>query len=153
MVIASRASLNLGYSGCDEPPPRRDAQRKRQAKAVDMSPAASSGHREEASGWADQQQRVVMGGPAASEAPDARIQRDEQLVRLREAIASMSEADQQVIHLRHTAGLAFAEIAETLDQRWGTVLARAHRAMKKTQGDARRTKHLSRHNNDERTQR
>jgi RNA polymerase sigma-70 factor (ECF subfamily) len=43
----------------------------------------------------------------------------------------MSEADQQVLHLRHTDGLGFGEIAEMLDQPLGTVLARAHRAIKK----------------------
>ena len=43
----------------------------------------------------------------------------------------MTEADQEVLHLRHTAGLSFAEIAETLEQPLGTVLARGHRALNK----------------------
>ena len=38
-----------------------------------------------------------------------------------------------MLHLRHTAGLSFAQIAETLDQPLGTVLARGHRALKKLQ--------------------
>lgn len=50
---------------------------------------------------------------------------------LRAAVASLPDADQEVLHLRHTAGLSFPEIAATLAQPLGTVLARAHRAHKK----------------------
>ncbi len=64
-------------------------------------------------------------------APLERMQHEEQVRKLRTAIAAMSESDQQILHLRHTAGMAFAEIAETLGEPLGTVLARAHRALKK----------------------
>lgn len=59
------------------------------------------------------------------------IERTEQVERLRVAVAELGEADREVLHLRHTAGLSFAEIAETLGQPLGTVLARAHRALGK----------------------
>jgi len=60
-----------------------------------------------------------------------RLSRDEQIERLRISVAELPEADREVLHLRHTAGLSFAQIAETLGQPLGTVLARAHRALKK----------------------
>ncbi len=104
--------------------------RKRQAVTMDMSPGASTG-REEASGWAAAQQSVVMGGPAPGEDPLDAVERQEQVTRLRELVATMSEADREVLHLRHTAGLSFAQIAEALDQPLGTVLARGHRALGK----------------------
>lgn len=50
---------------------------------------------------------------------------------LRQAVAQLSDADQQIIHLRHYGGLSFKQIAEILDQPLGTVLARQHRALKK----------------------
>lgn len=55
----------------------------------------------------------------------------EQLKALRAALADLPDADQQIIHLRHSAGLSFKEIAEVLEQPLGTVLARQHRALKK----------------------
>jgi len=50
---------------------------------------------------------------------------------LQEAMAKLAPADQRVIHLRHCAGLSFKQIAETLDEPLGTVLARHHRAIRK----------------------
>ena len=47
------------------------------------------------------------------------------------ALERLSEADRQVIHLRHFAGMSFARIAEVLGEPLGTVLARQHRALKK----------------------
>lgn len=54
-----------------------------------------------------------------------------QIRALRDAVAQLSDADQQIIHLRHYGGLSFKQIAEILDQPLGTVLARQHRALKK----------------------
>jgi len=70
---------------------------------------------------------------AAGHAPDPaqRLQQAEQLDLLRRAVDGMSEADRQILHLRHTAGLSFAQIASTLEQPLGTVLARGHRALAK----------------------
>ncbi len=50
---------------------------------------------------------------------------------LRNAIARLPEADQEVISLRHHAQLGFAAIAEMLGEPLGTVLARHHRAIAK----------------------
>ncbi|MCI0364661.1 MAG: RNA polymerase sigma factor [Phycisphaerales bacterium] len=50
---------------------------------------------------------------------------------LRQALTQLSDADQQIIHLRHYGELSFKQIAEILDQPLGTVLARQHRALKK----------------------
>ncbi len=58
--------------------------------------------------------------------PDA-----EDVVALRRALSRLPDADRQVIHLRHYAGLSFARIAEVLGEPLGTVLARQHRALKK----------------------
>lgn len=55
----------------------------------------------------------------------------EDVVSLRAAIAALNEADREVIELRHHGGLSFQEIAETLGQPMGTVLARHHRALRK----------------------
>lgn len=50
---------------------------------------------------------------------------------LREAIQRLSEADREIIELRHHAGMGFKEIAELLDEPIGTLLARHHRALRK----------------------
>jgi len=54
-----------------------------------------------------------------------------ELRRLRRALAQLSDADQQIVHLRHYGELSFKQIAEILNQPLGTVLARQHRALKK----------------------
>jgi len=51
--------------------------------------------------------------------------------RLRAAVAGLPDADREIISLRHHAGLSFAQIAETLGEPVGTLLARHHRALKK----------------------
>ena len=53
------------------------------------------------------------------------------LAALQRALKRLSEAEQQVIHLRHFTGLSFARISEILGEPLGTVLARQHRALKK----------------------
>lgn len=55
----------------------------------------------------------------------------EQLRSLRGAMAKLSEADREVVELRHHAGLSFKQIAELLSEPIGTLLARHHRALKK----------------------
>lgn len=50
---------------------------------------------------------------------------------LRDAISRLSEADQQIIQLRHHAELPFQTIAQLLEQPVGTLLARHHRAIAK----------------------
>lgn len=68
-----------------------------------------------------------------AEMPWQQASRVEQIEALRLAIAGLGEADRQILTLRHTAGMSFPEIAETLQQPLGTVLARAHRAIGKLQ--------------------
>jgi len=112
----------------------RDEMRRRgrQARPMDMSPGATAGGSgDQASGWASAESGVIAGGPWVPDAPFEQLSRAEQIDELRRAIASLPEADQEVLHLRHTAGLSFAQIAETLDQPLGTVLARGHRALGK----------------------
>jgi RNA polymerase sigma-70 factor (ECF subfamily) len=51
--------------------------------------------------------------------------------RLREAICQLSGADQDMIHMRHSAGMSYKQIADVLGEPLGTVLARQHRALAK----------------------
>lgn len=55
----------------------------------------------------------------------------ENLAALRGAVAELSEADREIIELRHNAGMGFKEIAELLEEPMGTLLARHHRALRK----------------------
>ncbi len=50
---------------------------------------------------------------------------------LAEAIASLNEADREIINLRHVGGLSFKQLADSLNEPLGTLLARHHRALKK----------------------
>lgn len=54
-----------------------------------------------------------------------------QVERLRAAVAMLSDADREVVELRHHGGLGFKEMAELLGEPLGTILARHHRALKK----------------------
>ncbi len=110
----------------------RDEKRRqaRQAKTMDMSPAANA-NTEQAQGWAAAEQQVVMGGPSASADPLDQLDHADQVARMKQAVKQLPEQDQELLYLRHTAGLSFAQIAESLEQPLGTVLARGHRAVKK----------------------
>lgn len=55
----------------------------------------------------------------------------DEIHRLRDAVASLGEADREIIGLRHHAGLEFRAIAEMLGEPVGTLLARHHRALHK----------------------
>jgi len=72
-----------------------------------------------------------LGPDAAADPPDRPLTEREERQALARAIAELPEADQQVLHLHYTAGLGYQQIAETLGQPIGTVLARGHRALKK----------------------
>jgi len=54
-----------------------------------------------------------------------------ELNRLREAVRMLPSSDQDIIHMRHSAGMSYKQIAEALGEPLGTVLARQHRALKK----------------------
>ncbi|MBX3363957.1 MAG: sigma-70 family RNA polymerase sigma factor [Phycisphaeraceae bacterium] len=53
---------------------------------------------------------------------------------LRRAIARLGDSEQEMIHLRHHAGLSFKQIADLLEEPLGTVLARHHRTLRKLKG-------------------
>jgi len=55
----------------------------------------------------------------------------ENLLALRKAMEQLSDADREVVELRHHAGLSFKQIADLLSEPLGTLLARHHRALKK----------------------
>lgn len=108
--------------------------RKRQARPMDMTPGSGrSGEdgREEASPWAGAQDQLAEQRLSDRPTPLDMAEKSEQIHLLRQAIATMTEADQEILYLRHTAGLSFSQIAQTLGQPLGTVLARGHRAMGK----------------------
>ena len=67
---------------------------------------------------------------AAGQTPGGR-ENGESMASLRAAIQRLSEADREIIELRHHAGLGFKEMAEILGEPIGTLLARHHRALRK----------------------
>ncbi len=82
-------------------------------------------------GWGGAQDRIVFRADPSLNDPARQADLSEQIEQLRAAIAQLSPADQEILNLRHTAGLSFGEIAQALDQPLGTVLARGHRALVK----------------------
>lgn len=50
---------------------------------------------------------------------------------LRRAMQQLNDTDREVVELRHHAGLSFKQIADTLNEPLGTLLARHHRALRK----------------------
>lgn len=108
--------------------------RKRQATPMDMTPGASagaSGGSENPSQWAAAQGKIVRQHGEPDRTPLEEMTHSEQLDAVRQAVEQLSESDRQIVYLRHTAGMTFAQIAETLEQPLGTVLARGHRALAK----------------------
>ncbi len=67
-------------------------------------------------------------GPQTEEPPN-RLLRQEDAQRLSECLNRLSQAEREILLLRHYAGLPFREIAELLGVPLGTALARAHRAL------------------------
>lgn len=51
--------------------------------------------------------------------------------RLKRAMETLSDADREIVELRHHGGLSFKQIADVLGEPMGTLLARHHRALKK----------------------
>ncbi|MAE65290.1 MAG: hypothetical protein CMJ18_13545 [Phycisphaeraceae bacterium] len=98
--------------------------RRRQAIPVDFGPGSIAA---ETSSGPDGAALVDRSGPDPLESAS----RSEMIERLGAAMEQLGDADREILHLRHTAGLSFPQIAETLDQPLGTVLARGHRALKK----------------------
>ncbi|MBL4590326.1 MAG: sigma-70 family RNA polymerase sigma factor [Phycisphaerales bacterium] len=65
------------------------------------------------------------------EQDDAKETKQAELGQLREVLDRLSDADREIIELRHHGQLSFKQIAELLGQPVGTLLARHHRALKK----------------------
>jgi RNA polymerase sigma-70 factor (ECF subfamily) len=65
----------------------------------------------------------------SSEPADAAMERGEQIDALHEALATLPEAEREVMMLRHFSQMSFKEIAEMADMPLGTALARAHRGL------------------------
>jgi len=51
--------------------------------------------------------------------------------KLEAALARLSEADREIVELRHTGGMSFRALSDYYDEPLGTLLARHHRALKK----------------------
>lgn len=74
---------------------------------------------------------ATMVGISGDDRHEHRDDQSEELEALRAAVARLAEPDREIIELRHHAGLSFKQIAQTLDEPIGTLLARHHRALKK----------------------
>lgn len=70
-------------------------------------------------------------GGGAGESADYRSQDPAAAAALDRALAQLSEADRDVIDLRHVGGLSFKQMADALGEPVGTLLARHHRALAK----------------------
>jgi RNA polymerase sigma-70 factor (ECF subfamily) len=68
----------------------------------------------------------LPGSPAPA---DARLIRAEEIDALNAALVSLTDAEREVIMLRHFGELSFKEIAEVMGTPLGTALARAHRGL------------------------
>lgn len=75
--------------------------------------------------------KVRDSADAPGRAPRTDPAHPEEHAPLREALDALSEADREVIELRHHCGMGFKAIAATLGEPLGTVLARHHRALAK----------------------
>lgn len=91
--------------------------RKRQANPVDFA--------------ATPPESIGLSADEDRDRPEAPLVESEEHDDLHRAIAQLSEADRELIHLRYTAELSYQQIADMLEQPLGTVLARGHRALKK----------------------
>lgn len=79
------------------------------------------------------EESALVGLGGASEATPTGLEPGEQRA-LEQALEGLSEADRQIVDLRHVAGMSFKQISELLGEPVGTLLARHHRALKKLRG-------------------
>lgn len=91
----------------------RDVARSNKRRAVSMEPG------------------VMESMPAVDGTADTGGDDGSEIESLRAALATLNEADREVIELRHHGRMAFQAIAELLGEPVGTVLARHHRALRK----------------------
>jgi RNA polymerase sigma-70 factor (ECF subfamily) len=69
--------------------------------------------------------------PATEMPPDADAIARERARSVEQALARLSDADREVLLMRYYGQMTFKTIAQATDEPLGTVLARAHRALKK----------------------
>jgi len=62
---------------------------------------------------------------------DAGVESAESVDRLRAAMARLSEADRELVDLRHIGGMSFKALSDYFEEPVGTLLARHHRALRK----------------------
>ncbi len=109
--------------------------RKRQATPMDLAPGSAGsarlGQPDRGFDAAAQSRSAGERGGLSADDPAEQVSTREQVELLRAAVGKLSPDDQQILHLRYTAGLSFAQIAETIEQPLGTVLSRGHRAVAK----------------------
>lgn len=74
---------------------------------------------------------MTAGAASVALAHASRQQQARELGLLRRAIERLSDADREVIELRHQAGLSFGAMSAMLEEPLGTLLARHHRALRK----------------------
>lgn len=75
---------------------------------------------------------TVVDNSTSSQAAGTNAAADEkELGSLRDAMGRLTDADREVVELRHHGGLSFQQIAAALEEPLGTVLARHHRALRK----------------------
>lgn len=56
---------------------------------------------------------------------------DDSIIVLRQAMSRLTDADREIVELRHHAGMSFKQMAEMMNEPLGTLLARHHRALRK----------------------
>jgi RNA polymerase sigma-70 factor (ECF subfamily) len=80
-------------------------------------------------------ENLTIADGLASEEPEPGeiLEMGQDVDKLQAALMQLQETDREIIMLRHYSGLSYKEIAEQLDMRLGTALARVHRGLKKLQ--------------------
>jgi RNA polymerase sigma-70 factor (ECF subfamily) len=76
---------------------------------------------------------AVSGGSEAG--PDEALSRAESGEKVAAALERLSDAEREILLLRHFSELSFREIADMLSVPLGTALARAHRALKRLKAE------------------
>lgn len=74
---------------------------------------------------------IADGLASAESEPGEILEMGQDVDNLQAALRQLQETDREIIILRHYSGLSYKEIAERLDIRLGTALARVHRGLKK----------------------
>lgn len=115
----------------------RDEARRAKRHATPTDPGAVSALADRA--------RMSDASGASSTTDEESVQ---QIARLRLAMDQLSDADREIIELRHHGQMSFQQLADMLDEPMGTLLARHHRALRKlkdilTAPPAQHTEHVT----------